>query len=234
MKQTVAAIALITLAHSVALCSTVYNNSITDTGDTIFYSVGPYSEIGDVIQLAGTERATTVAQVQFYNGGAAGSLDAILRFYALGPSPSSPVGAQIGPDFTALEQVAPGLASFGVTFDTHGIIVPDQLVFTVSVVNVIGAADVGLNLFDPPVTGSSDNLFLLTRDANGFARSAVPNSDGNLYLQLEATAVPEPSTLVLAGLALACMLAGRGCQGDRRVESGGTSRIGMSRQRSAP
>jgi hypothetical protein len=204
-------LALIVLAQSIGLGATIYNNTVTDTGDTLFFSVAPYSEIGDVIQVSGTERFATRAWVQFFNGGTSGAFDATFRIYALGLSSGSPVGGQIGSDYMVKNQTAPRLASFDIAFDMSNIMVPGQFVFTVSVTNVVGGADLGLNLFDPPTVGSSANAFLITRDASGFSESTLPGNDANLYFQMTASDVisPEPSTIVLVSMALMGALLGR-------------------------
>jgi hypothetical protein len=60
----------------------VYSNTTTDTFNTLLYSTGPFTEIGDQITLAGTERLAQSAQVLFFSvGSASGTFDATLRLY---------------------------------------------------------------------------------------------------------------------------------------------------------
>src|SRR5262245_39566358 len=70
----------------------VYSNTTTDTLNTIAYAANGFVELGDQVQLAGTERNATLATVQFFNFGSAGTFDATLRLFEVG----SPVGSQIG------------------------------------------------------------------------------------------------------------------------------------------
>jgi len=86
-----ASILSVSLLASVALhASTVYSNTTTDTGGTVFFSTGPYVQIGDNITLAGTERSANSATAEFFNGGSgSGTFDATLRFFNAG----SPVGS---------------------------------------------------------------------------------------------------------------------------------------------
>src|ERR1039457_2118742 len=73
-----------------ALCSAsgafaglLYNNTTTDTGDTLLYSAGPYTGIGDQIHLVAPGNAVS-ALLQMYNLGAPGTFDVALRFYQVG------------------------------------------------------------------------------------------------------------------------------------------------------
>ena len=176
--------------------STVYSNTTTDTFDTIFYSVGPFSGLGDEVSLAGADRLATQATVQFFNNGAAGTFDAVLRLFQVG----APVGAQIGTDFSVNVIAAPSLGVFNVAFDTGGILVPDNLIFLVYLGNVSNGVDVGLNMFEPPSIGASDGSFMI-RDAGGFSALSTPNE--NVFFQLDATTqgppIPEPATLAMVG-----------------------------------
>ena len=89
------------LAAGSASATTVYSNITTDTFGTVFYSTGPYTQIGDQITLSGTDRAASSASVQLYNnGGSAGTFDATLRFFNVG----SPVGGQLGGNFSLTGQ----------------------------------------------------------------------------------------------------------------------------------
>ena len=179
----------------------VYNNTTTDTGDTLTYSVGPYTEIGDQIQLGGTDRYATTATVQFYNNGdSAGTFDATLTLLNVG----SPVGSVIG-NYTVTGISAPlgGVSGFNVNFTGLNTTVPNDLVFAVSVGNETRGVNMGLDLFEPPTVGSSDNTFLVV--SNG-TYSTLATDDENVFFELQATTaptgVPEPSTMVTFATAL--------------------------------
>ena len=136
MQRTIArSVAAIILAASGMMASTVYSNTTTDTMDTIFYSVGSYSELGDQIHLAGTDRQTTSATVQFFNNGSTGTFDATLRFFLVG----SPVGTRIGPSFMSGIS-APASGVFNVTFSGLNTVVPTDVIFTVALSNATTAS----------------------------------------------------------------------------------------------
>src|SRR3954447_20874344 len=86
-----------------AFAGLLYDNTAIDTLHTLIYSVGPYTGIGDQIQLTAPGNAVT-ALLQLYNAGGPGNFDAELRFYETG----GPVGAQLGGVFTL-----PGVFSTG-------------------------------------------------------------------------------------------------------------------------
>src|ERR1700724_2880379 len=97
--------ALVVFGSVAAWATTIYSNATTDTLNTVFFSVGPYSELGDQIHLGGTDRLATMATGQFFNNGTNpnATFDATLRFYQV----SAPVGAQIGSNFVLTGISAP-------------------------------------------------------------------------------------------------------------------------------
>jgi hypothetical protein len=192
MKRNILLAGVLTILCSVgALATTVYSNTTTDTFDTVFFSAGPYSGLGDQVLLAPGDRLATDATVQFFNNGLTGTFDAILRLYQVG----SPVGAQIGTDFITTGISASNLGVFNVVFNTAGTLVPDALVFMVFLTNVSGGVDVGLNMFEPPTIGSSNNTFLVA-NTGSFAQLSTPNE--NVFFELNAS-VPEPGAFGTVG-----------------------------------
>jgi len=92
MKSAALPIALLMLTTaSGAWASLLYDNTSTDTGDTVLYSIGPYTALGDQIQLDSAGVATQ-AEVELFNNGVAGTFDAELDFFNVG----SPVGSFLG------------------------------------------------------------------------------------------------------------------------------------------
>lgn len=171
----------------------LYSNKATDTGDTVLYSVGPYTALGDQIQLFSPGLATQ-AQVQMYNNGNAGNFDAELNFFQVG----APVGSELGSfDLTGIASV--GSDVINLTFDLGTILnVPQDIIFTVSVSNLSPGMDLGLDMFEPPTVGSSDNTFMIA--GSGGLYSQLPSNDENVYFQLSGTgsaAAPEPASLAL-------------------------------------
>lgn len=202
MKKTYYLLALV-----VVLCvrnikaETVYSNADTDTLSTLFAAVNtfdqvhPWTAIGDQITLAGTARSAQAASVQYFGMGA-GTFDATLRFFEVG----TPAGAQIGGPFTVTGIALSNFDIGTITFPLGGLVLPDNLIFMVSVGNQTPGVDVGFNQFDPPTIGSSDHDFFVAEDINGFgiATTGVPGLTpriDNLYFTL--VAVPEPSALTI-------------------------------------
>jgi hypothetical protein len=176
----------------------VFDNTTTPTAGPVsyIYSAIGATQIGDQVQLGGTLRSLTSASVQFFNAGDAGTFDAVLRLYKVG----APVGSQIGTDFTRTGISIGSFADLQVTFATAGHLVPDNLIFTVEVRNASAGVDPGLDAFEPPTIGSSDNASLITYDGVNFSVGSTAVGEGNLYFS--ATAVPEPSSILLSGLGL--------------------------------
>jgi hypothetical protein len=185
-----------------ATASTIYSNVTTDTGDTLVYKSNGFTEIGDQIHLAGTERFGSQATVQFFSDGSAGTFDAVLRLFQLG----SPVGLQIGPDFIVTGYSAPSDDVVNVPFSLLGTLLPDDLVFTASISSASPGVDIlGVDLFEPPATGISDNTFAIAKTLSGYATVVTANE--NVYFALQASSsasTPEPASfgICLGGLVL--------------------------------
>lgn len=206
--KTTAIFALALLSAASGFAGTIYNNTSTDTLITYFYSGNNATHIGDSITLAGIERTLTSASVQFYNAGSAANFTATLSFWQVG----APVGAQIGSSYVlnGLAIDANGIST--VTFGNLNLAVPDNIVFAVSISNATAGSDIGLNAFEPPTVGASNNASLILGTTSGpattFASAVTASGQGNLYLQLEA--IPEPSTITLfGGAAVLAMVAAR-------------------------
>jgi hypothetical protein len=181
----------------------VYSNVTTDTGDALVYSANGYTQIGDQLTLAGTDRLATFATVQFSNDSTTGTFDATLAFFNVGPNSGNPVGSQIGSNIvttgTAIAQN--GIAN--VNFTVPNILLPDNVIFTVTVSSLTGGVDLGLDMFEAPTVGSSDNTFAIANNGSAYLQASTASE--NVYFLLQATTaptVPEPGTLALAGVAL--------------------------------
>jgi hypothetical protein len=184
-----------------AFAGLLYDNTTTPTPDTVLYSAGAYTGIGDQIHLAAPGDAA-MALLQFFNAGGAGTFDAELRFYQVG----APVGAQVGGAFALTGVTSTGGDTVNLQFALGGLALPQDVIFVASVINATDGMDLGLNLFEPPGAGSSDNTFLIVADSTGFSQASLPAAE-NVYFQLSDSAAPEPSTssLLAAGLAAAAL-----------------------------
>ena len=183
----------------------VYDNTATERPTVPVFSVGPYSEIGDSITLGGTDRFLTDATVRFFNLGSAGDFAATLNFW----DNSSPVVSLIGSS-TINPLSINELDGLTVTFSNLNLLLPDSLIFTVSILNLTDGLDLALIAAESPSPGSSNDEEIITRiGSSDFASELTGAGDGNLYLKLDATTVPEPATLTMAASAMLALLAAR-------------------------
>jgi hypothetical protein len=191
------------LAPAALHATLVYSDTTTDTLNTVFYSTGPYVEIGDQIALASTQRSANSATTQFFNnGGSAGTFDATVRFFQVG----GPVGSQIGGSFTTTGNSIAAGDVLNVSWALGGVVLPDNLIFTVSVSNLTAGLDLGLDLFEPPTVGSSSNkFFIIATSGPSYSQGSQGNNQDNIFFSLDASpgsTIPEPGTMLLTLLAL--------------------------------
>jgi len=177
----------------------VYDNTVLDTNFGLDLT-GLFTAVGDsvVLQNNTPTLAFGLAQVQFFNVGSAGSFDATLQFF----TPGSPVGAQLGTDYTSTG-IAIGDNDYAtIDFTLGGITLPDSLVFMVSVSNLTSGVLPQLELYGPtPAVGSNtpasaiafDGVSYNTQDTSGIG-------SGNPYFQLQS--IPEPGATFLMGSGL--------------------------------
>jgi hypothetical protein len=202
MRRVVANLIVLAVACAIPIfgSTAVFLNTTTDTADTLIYSNLFVTQFGDQIHLAGTERVATFALVQLFNQGDAGTADVTLRLFNVG----APVGGQIGPDFVQTGVAVSGVTNVG--FNLPNLAEPDDLIFTVSFGNQIGGVNiVGLDMFEPPTVGSSDNTFGIGFDGTNFNTYPTNGFDSslneNVFFELDANS-PEPGTLGLVAAAL--------------------------------
>jgi hypothetical protein len=180
----------------------MYDNTVNPTPDTVFYSIGPYTALGDQIHLISTGIATQ-AEVEIFNDLAGGTFDAELDLFAVG----SPVGALLG-SFDLTDLVSVGSDVIDMTFDLGaGLLVPQDLIFTVSVSDVSAGMDLGVDMFEPPTVGTSDPTFMIVQSGGVYSTLTTNNED--VYFQLSGTttgaSAPEASSLTLLATGLLAM-----------------------------
>ena len=197
-RNRVVALVMAFVGMGYAQAAIVYSNTTKDTLDTLAYAANGFTQMGDQILLAGTDRIGSLATVQFFNLGSVGTFDATLRLFNVG----SPIGAQIGSAFSLTGIAVPANDSLNVGFDLLGLLVPDDPIFTVSAQNSsVGVIIIGLNMFEPPTVGSSDSSFAIAYNGTSFLQvSIIPNE--NVFFELKATSIPESSTAGIVGVLL--------------------------------
>ena len=193
----VALLALALAGFAPAHAATIYQNTTQDTLLTYFYSTG-ITQLGDSITLGGVDRLADSASIQVYNSGSAGTFDVTLRFFNTG----SPVGSQIGSSYLRSGVAIGSQGILTVNFPNLNLVLPDNLVFAVALSGASQGTNIGLNAFDPPTIGSSDNGNLIADLGSGFTTGATAPGTGNLYFQVNAASVPEPASISLAGAGL--------------------------------
>jgi hypothetical protein len=117
------------------------------------------------------------------------------------------VGSQIGSAFTVTgNAITSGNVAVVNWVSLGNLVLPDSLVFTISVSNVSAGVDLGLTLFEPVTIGSSSNqFFIVSPNGSTFSQASQGNSKDNVYFSLTAvtvSAVPEPGTLLLTLLGI--------------------------------
>ncbi|HBY60870.1 MAG TPA: hypothetical protein DEH78_13690 [Solibacterales bacterium] len=200
MRIAIAVLLLLCGAPHMRAATIVYDNTVIDTFAGYTFISGGLVQIGDTVSFgAPPPGPVTQASVQFFNAGASGTFDAILRFF----NPGAPVGTIIGAPYT-LSGLSLGAGDvLTATFLNLNAPLPETVVFTIAVSNVTGGADIGLTAFDPPAIGSSDNSLIIVDDGSGFSESLVSEGQGNLYLRL--VAIPESATMLLCGAGLSLL-----------------------------
>jgi MYXO-CTERM domain-containing protein len=207
-------LALLAPAHS-ASGGVVYSNTTNDTLNSIQYTANGYGGVGDTISLASGDRFATEASAQFFNVlSTAGTFSATLDLFTVGTG-GAVVGASLG-TYTVnnisisafdINDLASGLTT--VTSPNLNVLVPDDLIFVLSVSNAT-TADLGPTLFDPPTIGSSDgaNFISLAGGVYSVATTGFGFDNVNFSLTTAPADVPEPSTMAVAagGLAMLALL----------------------------
>jgi hypothetical protein len=116
------------------------------------------------------------------------------------------VGSQLGA-FYLTGIASTGLDVIDMNFDLGAMLnVPQDIIFTVSISNATAGMDLGVDMFDPPTAGSSDNTFMIAE--SGGTYSQLPVTGENVYFQLSGTAsvtAPEPSGLALLAACVPAM-----------------------------
>lgn len=185
---------------SAAQAATVYDNT---TGDLNTRLVSNNIEIGDQVTLAGTDRLLSLFSFQFFATGLSGGETARVRIYANNGAVWNPSFPSIlEPGTTPLYDSGP-FSLWQTNRDTmvfsvaggqlpNNILLPDTFTFSVQFSGIAGAEAAGVDLYNPPGTGSSFNDYWYN-DAGGVGWDLKTNTTSVLNFAAHFEAVPEPS-----------------------------------------
>jgi hypothetical protein len=202
-----------------ANAATIYDNTQNDQSIRFF----PGSlEVGNQITFAGTERLLTQFSFEYFGlsstpGVFAGDVQARVRFY-LNDGPLRPQFEDYATPYTKFYDsewfsIAPtyspdplldGRATLIFTpgsdnIPSEGLLLPDSMTFTVQFQGFGAGDDAGLDVFSPPVIGTTFTDYW--ENMGGIWQLKV-NTAGPMNFAAEFQAVPEPATALLFGIAL--------------------------------
>lgn len=196
------------LSLSASAATTIYDNSVNDLATR--YDPGTL-QVGNQIQLAGTDRLLTTFSFEFYGLASgpnfAGSpVTAEVRFYENTgplfngyPTPSSTPFYDSGL-FLVGGPTARSTMVFtaGSDFPSGGLFIPaSDITWTVQFSNMGAGDQLGLDLYGPPVVGNSFNDIWSYNSFSGW--QLTTNSTGNNVFAARFE-VPEPASLALLAL----------------------------------
>jgi hypothetical protein len=197
--------------------TTLYNNSTTDTGNSLNFSNG--WTMGNEIHLNPGVSSAIITSFSYeiystsatFAGGANVKMEAFLYanngspfhgYASPGNSPLDPSALYVSGLFTLLTpQQSLGAGKFTETlnFDLSGspVAVGNDFTLVVGVIGLTGADSVGMELFDPATVGQNfGDYWLNTGVGWGLFTNSVRTDFG---AQIFGTAIPEPSARFLAG-----------------------------------
>lgn len=176
-----------------------YDNTMNGTG--FFWAGGAYEMVADDVHRTTSDAIGTIT-FGYYSQTASGAVDAILAVYANDPTDTTATLL----DFYELAGL-PVAGAYAFEIDLGTPLAAPQDIW---VGLAFSDASTGLMIFDPPVVGTSHDLFLEDVNLDGeFDESYYfGGPSANFYLQT-APAVPEPGSLLALGGGLVSLLAFR-------------------------
>lgn len=177
----------------------IYSNNVVDAGISMSFSANGIIAAGNQITFAGTNRFLTSAAFQIFNESTSGvTSTATLNLYNVS---GNVLGSLLG-SYTLSPGSYLGGAVATVTFSLPYLLAPNEIVWTLA----FSDPNIDLNYFGPtPEIGSTDPTVAWWDYNNGSGPVRVNFPAGtesyNAVFGAEAQ-TPEPSTVVLTGLAM--------------------------------
>jgi hypothetical protein len=201
-------VVLWSVSAMVLKATTIFDNTVTPSR-AIFQNGG--IEIGDEIQLAGTERYLTSFSFVYGRVGAhpEAHVDARVRFYLNdGPPPlfdsyAAPGTCFFDSDWFPVVQAFRGTLVFsaGSEFPAEGLFLPSSnMTWSLQFQGLPSGEAGGVEIYSPPVVGTDPPYFWSNQDGDWYRQSGGSPVDFGAKME----AVPEPSTptLLIAGTVL--------------------------------
>jgi hypothetical protein len=195
----IAALLLCAAGFSDADAGVIFDNTTTPTGARSFSGL----QIGDEVNAAGSDRAVTLLEIGVTQQGVAGTADLQAWLYA-NDGPSGQPGTQLWQS-AILDNVPLTGGNDLIPFPVPLVQVPNTFTWTVRISDTTPIA-VGVPHFHPPTVGSSNPDYAWFGGPGSWTKLTAGNPTN---LMARVTAVPEPASLGLLGLAGTCALARR-------------------------
>jgi hypothetical protein len=204
-NKSILAIAAISIGASALQAQFVYNNGVSYSG--AYLNPGS-QEVGDEVILGGVDRLLSHFTFEYYGLNFSGNEQYQIRFYYNNGAPIGGGYFEPGVSFfdSGLQTLgAPTDPSNRATYDLDlsgtGIILPNSFTWSIQFSGISGPEVAGVSLYNPPTTGFSDNDFWLNNAGAWELHGTNPTA---FNFGATITAVPEPSTYVLAILGGIC------------------------------
>lgn len=195
----------LSLGVSALRSATVYNNGVSYSGT---YLNPGTQEVGDEVILGGVDRLLQHFIFEYYGTGFSGNEQYRIRFYNndgafIGNGTYLPGTSFFDSGLQSL--AAPSDPSNRNTYDLdlsgQGILLPERFTWSIQFSGITGGEVAGISLYNPPSVGLSENDFWFNNAGSWELRGTNPTA---FNFGAQITAVPEPSTYVLAILGGIC------------------------------
>ena len=208
LKTTLTTFAALFVAFAAHSATMVYNNGVSYSG---FYLNPGANEVGDEIILGAGPRIASSFQFEYYGSGFSGNEQYQIRFYLndgtdLGGPFNTHLPSTVFYNSGLLPLAAPvdivsSRATYLIDLSYTNIVLPDRFTWSIQITGITGSEAAGPTIYNPPLVGNNFDDYWYNTGASWQLRASngVPISFG-----AQLSAVPEPSTYVLAILGGIC------------------------------